>query len=210
MRLSRTPTTYVSDLVVTTGLDGSTGTVTYAVEVRAAGRRPDASVVLRSDGRDVAAASGATGTLTVPDVHPWRPGEGHLHDLVVSLHEGGALVDTYVLPVGIRTVEVRGSEFLINGEPFHFRGFSKHEDAAIRGKGHDDALMVHDFALIDWIGANSFRMAHYPYAEEVLDHADRHGIVVIDETAAVGLNLPLSGGQIGADTSADLLPRHRR
>src|SRR3712207_8294981 len=35
----------------------------------------------------------------------------------------------------------------------------------------------------DWIGANSFRTSHYPYAEEVLDHADRHGIVVIDETA---------------------------
>ena len=46
--------------------------------------------------------------------------------------------------------------------------------------------MVHDFALMEWIGANSFRTSHYPYAEEVLDYADRHGIVVIDETAAVG------------------------
>ena len=52
----------------------------------------------------------------------------------------------------------------------------------MRGKGHDDALMVHDFALLDWIGANSFRTSHYPYAEKVLDYADRHGIVVIDET----------------------------
>ena len=51
--------------------------------------------------------------------------------------------------------------------------------------------MVHDFALMEWIGANSFRTSHYPYAEEVLDLADRHGIVVIDETAAVGLNLGL-------------------
>jgi hypothetical protein len=31
----------------------------------------------------------------------------------------------------------------------------------------------------------SFRTAHYPYAEEVLDYADRHGVVVIDEAAAV-------------------------
>ena len=56
----------------------------------------------------------------------------------------------------------------------------------MRGKGHDDAFMVHDFALMEWLGANSFRTSHYPYAEEVLDYADRHGIVVIDETAAVG------------------------
>ncbi len=54
--------------------------------------------------------------------------------------------------------------------------------------------MVHDFALMEWIGANSFRTSHYPYAEEVLDYADRHGIVVIDETAAVGQNLGMMAG----------------
>src|SRR4029077_3391963 len=146
-----------------------------------------------------ATETGANGVLEVPDVHPWRPGEGHLYDLEVSLHDEDRLIDSYVLQVGVRTVEIRGQDFLINGEPFYFRGFGKHEDAAIRGKGHDDALMAHDFELMDWIGANSFRTAHYPYAEEVLDYADRHGVVVIDETAAVGLNLPLSGGMIGAD-----------
>jgi beta-glucuronidase len=54
--------------------------------------------------------------------------------------------------------------------------------------------MVHDFALLRWLGANSFRTSHYPYAEEVLDLADRLGIAVIDETAAVGLNLGVGGG----------------
>ena len=95
------------------------------------------------------------------------------------------------MPVGIRTVRVDGSRFLINDEPFYFRGFGKHEDSAVRGKGHDDVFMVHDFALMEWLGANSFRTSHYPYAEEVLEYADRHGIVVIDETAAVGLNAQL-------------------
>ncbi len=122
-------------------------------------------------------------------MHPWRPGEGYLYELDVELWGDGALVDAYTLAVGIRTVEVDGTRFLINGEPFHFHGFGKHEDSAVRGKGHDDAFMVHDFALMEWIGANSFRTSHYPYAEEVLDYADRHGIVVIDETAAVGMNM---------------------
>ena len=57
---------------------------------------------------------------------------------------------------------------------------------------------MHDFELLDWIGANSFRTSHYPYSEDVLDYADRHGIVVIDETAAVGLNMGLGGGIFGA------------
>jgi beta-glucuronidase len=52
--------------------------------------------------------------------------------------------------------------------------------------------------LMDWIGANSYRTAHYPYAEEMLDYADRHGIVVIDETAAVGINMMLGARLSGA------------
>ena len=68
----------------------------------------------------------------------------------------------------------------------------------MRGKGHDDVFMVHDFALMEWLGANSFRTSHYPYAEEVLDYADRHGIVVIDETPAVGLNMGLAAGSSAA------------
>ena len=67
----------------------------------------------------------------------------------------------------------------------------------MRGKGHDNAFMVHDFRLLDWMGANSFRTSHYPYAKEVMDYADRHGIVVIDETPAVCQNFRDGGGVTG-------------
>jgi beta-glucuronidase len=95
--------------------------------------------------------------------------------------------------VGVRTVGVDGTRFLRNGEPFHFTGFGKHEDLAVIGKGHNDASLIHDLELLKWTGANSSRTSHYPYAEAVLDYADRQGIVVIDETAAVGLNMGLAG-----------------
>jgi beta-glucuronidase len=190
--LYSTPPAYVDDVTVVTGLDGTTATVGYRVGTTGDG--PVRAVLLDAEGAEVASADGAEGELTVEDVHPWRPGEGYLYDLRVELTDGAEVIDSYTLPVGVRTVEVRGTRFLINGEPFSFTGFGKHEDADIRGKAHDDALMVHDFALMDWIGANSFRTSHYPYAEEVLDYADRHGIVVIDETAAVGQNLGMMAG----------------
>jgi beta-glucuronidase len=61
--------------------------------------------------------------------------------------------------------------------------------------------MVRDFSLLEWTGANSFRTTHYPYAEEVLDYADRQGLLVIDETPAVGLHLSLGHmGDPGART----------
>lgn len=189
------PAVCVTDVTVQTDFDGPTGRVSYVVGASGA-----AEVRVRladEDGRTVAEAVGAAGELRVPDVTLWRPKAAYLYSLTVELHRDGMLVDSYPLAVGIRTVEVRGTEFLINGQPFYFTGFGKHEDAAIRGKGHDDASLVHDFQLLDWVGANSFRTSHYPYAEEVLEFADRQGIVVIDETAAVGLNLAVVAGLTG-------------
>jgi beta-glucuronidase len=98
------------------------------------------------------------------------------------------LLDRYDQRFGIGSVEVRGAELLINGRPFDFKGFGMHEDHLVRGKGHDAAEMVQDFELLAWTGANSFRTSHYPYSEDVMDYADAHGVVVIDEAPAVGMN----------------------
>ena len=57
----------------------------------------------------------------------------------------------------------------------------------IRGKGLDYALIAKDFSLLKWLGANSFRTSHYPYADEIMDMADKEGIVVIDECPGVGI-----------------------
>lgn len=57
----------------------------------------------------------------------------------------------------------------------------------IRGKGLDFALIARDFNMLKWMGANCFRTSHYPYAEEIMDEADRWGIVVIDECPGVGI-----------------------
>ncbi|MCB0911565.1 MAG: beta-glucuronidase [Propionibacteriaceae bacterium] len=206
--LYATPTTHVDDVTVTTSIEGGTGVVDYAVVV--VGEPPhDVRVTLRdADGHPVATASGSTGQLRVPDAHLWAPGDGYLYQAVIEVVDpDGGLVDSYTQSVGIRTVEVRGTQFLINGEPFYFQGFGKHEDTPVRGKGHDDAFLVHDFDLLDWIGANSFRTSHYPYAEEVYDYADRHGIVVIDETPAVGQNMGIAGGIFGGEPLVTFSPQ---
>lgn len=182
--LVRTPRAGIADIAVTPGWSDGVGTLDYRVLLR--GIAECSVALLDAGGRAVAHAASAEGRLSVPDATPWQPGAAYLYRLRVT-----AGTDVYDLPVGLRGVRVEGNRLLINGTPFHFRGFGMHEDSAIRGKGHDTALMVHDFALLDWIGANSFRTSHYPYAEEWLDYADRHGIVVISETEAVGLNTSL-------------------
>lgn len=205
--LYSTPTTYVDDVVVTTARRGAAGVVAYSVSVMGDAAHAVRVTLRDADGVVVATADGAQGELVVDDAHLWAPGDGYLYDADVELvDESGDTLDSYHQSVGIRTVEVRGAQFLINGEPFYFQGFGKHEDTAVRGKGHDDAYLVHDFELLDWIGANSFRTSHYPYAEEVYDYADRKGIVVIDEVGAVGQNMGLAGGIFGGENYTTFSP----
>jgi beta-glucuronidase len=194
----------VTDVTVVTDVDGTAGIVDYQIESSAPGALR--ITLVDAEGNEVAESADTAGRFTVTGAELWRPGRGYLYTLRVELNEGQTVLDVYELPVGIRSVRVEGTRFLINGEPFYFRGFGKHEDSAFRGRGFDNVVMVHDFSLMDWMGANSFRTSHYPYAEEFLDYADRHGIVVIDETAAVGLNLGIGGGFHGRVLEASFSP----
>src|SRR4029453_928934 len=164
--LYSTDPTHISDLTITTDLEGDTGVVEYVVEAAAAAADVEAKVILRdAEGTEVATNTGPSGKLSVPGVHKWAPGDGYLYDLEIQLVRGDTVGDSHHQSGGVRPVEVEGVRFFINGEPFYFTGFGKHEDLPVIGKGHNDAYLVHDFELLNWIGANSFRTSHYPYSE---------------------------------------------
>jgi beta-glucuronidase len=195
------PAEHIRDVSITPEVnwDRKDGIINYRVEGSTKEDVYCQVSVKDEDDVEVGTATGFDSAITIPSARLWQPGTAYLYDITIQLCRSSdkSILDVYHVKTGIRTVQVKGSQFLINNEPFYFTGFGKHEDAPIRGKGHDPAYMVHDYQLLDWIGANSFRTSHYPYAEEVLDYADRHGIVVIDETAAVGLNLGVASGLFG-------------
>ena len=123
-----------------------------------------------------------SGTVTLEKCSPWQPGIGGMYNCEVELANG----DTYQLPVGFRKLALVDGALQINDETVYLTGFGKHEDLATIGKGHNDAWLIKDMSLLKWIGANSFRTSHYPYAEEVMNLADELGILIIDECPAVG------------------------
>ncbi len=184
------PSVSVTDVTVKTDFAGSNGKVAYQVET--SGAAEVRVSLFGEDGKEVASGHGSSGTLEIANVKLWQPGNAYLYNLKVEALVGGNLADEYHLNVGVRTVKVDGNKFLVNNEPFYFTGFGMHEDHVVKGKGHDNSFMVNDFELLKWVGANSFRTSHYPYAEEVMDYADRKGILIIDETAAVGFNQSFS------------------
>ncbi|XP_037605042.1 beta-glucuronidase [Sebastes umbrosus] len=193
--LYTTPKAYVDDITVVTDFLDNTGLVKYMVSVKGAATPALKVTLMDKDGHCVASSSAPSGVLKVTDVNLWWPylmheNPGYLYSMEVRLMAAdnrSTPEDVYTLPVGIRTVKVTSTQFLINNKPFYFHGVNKHEDSDIRGKGFDWPLIVKDFNLMKWMGANSFRTSHYPYAEEILQMCDRHGIVVIDECPGVGI-----------------------
>jgi len=180
----------LADLTITTNLHGDTGLVRIQLE-RYESVPVRVRLTLRGHGEPVSAELeiDAQGEV-VMEVHQaalWAPGSPNLYDLVVELSNESHTIDRYTVPVGIRTVRIDGNQLLLNGQPIYLNGFSRHEDFPVVGRGLLPALIVKDYALMTWTGANSFRTTHYPYSEQMMDMADQLGFLVIDETPAVGL-----------------------
>src|SRR5262245_50880343 len=107
----------------------------------------------------------------------WSPEKPKLYDVAIA-----AETDRVQDRIGFRSIEVRGSEIVLNGQPVFLRGVCIHEDAPFRGGrafSHEDAL-----TLLRWakeLGCNFVRLAHYPHNEAMIREADKLGIMVWSE-----------------------------
>ncbi|WP_436854463.1 beta-glucuronidase [Staphylococcus caeli] len=191
VKIYTTPRTFIEDIEIVPELESNVAQVKYKVTTSASVEAVQVRLV-DEDGNFIAEATGESGTIHVEQPHLWEPLNAYLYHLEVSILENDTVIDTYAERFGIRSVEVKNGQFLINAKPFYFKGFGKHEDSYYNGRGMNEVTNVLDFNLMKWIGANSFRTSHYPYSEEMMRLADEQGIVIIDETTAVGVHLNFS------------------
>lgn len=191
------PSSHIDDLTVSSTLEGSSALVT--VKVATVGTAQHGKVELGGQHASFTLEHNqATVQLRLPQARLWSPSDPHLYSLQVTLEEAGQTIDLYTLPVGVRTVEVKGSQLLLNGQPLYLTGFGRHEDAALSGRATNLNVLARDYELMRWMGANSFRAAHYPHSEETAQLADRLGILIIAEIPAVSYNFADSDALIEA------------
>ncbi|MCO7124700.1 beta-glucuronidase [Sporolactobacillus shoreicorticis] len=181
------PDESVEDYSVAYELDGEDAIVRYNVMTNGI---HDVSVALYDeDGAKVAGATGRAGGLRVKKAHLWNVLDAYLYQLRIEIVDNDKLLDAYHEEIGIRVVEIKGTEILINQKPVYLKGFGRHEDSDFAGRGFNLNAEKRDFELMKWIGANSFRTSHYPYDEAVYRMADREGFLIIDEVPAVGFKM---------------------
>ncbi len=108
------------------------------------------------------------------DLTLWSPDNPKLYRIEIASE-----TDQVIENIGFRTIEVRGTDILLNGKPVFLRGISLHEEAPTRpGRAwsEDDAR-----TLMGWakeLGCNFVRLAHYPHDEAMLRMADQMGLMV--------------------------------
>ncbi|MGN1074991.1 MAG: sugar-binding domain-containing protein, partial [Eubacteriales bacterium] len=121
-----------------------------AYEVQTNGEHAVTVELADEAGNVVAQAAGRTGVLTVRDAKLWKVRDAYLYTIRIRIADGERVIDEYAEPIGIRTVEVRGRQILLNGEPVYLKGFGKHEDSDIVGRGFNIGVMKRDFELMKW------------------------------------------------------------
>ncbi|HEM3442387.1 TPA: beta-glucuronidase [Streptococcus suis] len=186
VHLYKRPKNRIEDIVIRTELNQDLTQAVVKVDVKTVGQYDSIRMsILDQEGQEVGLLE--NGQMVIEHPRLWEVLDAYLYTAKVELFDGENLLDTYSEQFGIRSVAVENGQFFINGKPFYFKGFGKHEDTFINGRGFNEAANLMDLNLLKDIGANSFRTSHYPYSEEMMRLADRLGIVVLDEVPAVGL-----------------------
>ncbi|MBR6276287.1 MAG: beta galactosidase jelly roll domain-containing protein [Prevotella sp.] len=118
-------------------------------------------------------------TLNVPvkKLALWTPANPKLYKVELQYGE-----TTLKDEVGFRTIETRGKQILLNGEPLFLKGISIHEE---KPNGGGRANCTEDArTLLGWakeLGCNFVRLAHYPHNEYAIREAERMGMLVWSE-----------------------------
>src|SRR5262249_15031744 len=126
---------------------------------------------------------GATSTQTVSlalaKANRWSPDHPFLYRLVVVV-ESGKPVDSLTQRFGVRKIETRGREILLNGERFIAKGVNRYDEYGKYGPRPPRELLLADVRRMKSAGVNFVRV-HYPQSPEILSAYDELGIVMSEE-----------------------------
>jgi beta-galactosidase len=133
-----------------------------------------------------AVAAGATSTLnqslTVPSPHLWSTDAPYLYQVKLTLQAGTSTVDTYQVPIGLRSYNFDASKgFSLNGQSMKLWGMAMHHDLGALGAAYNHRALERQMQILKGMGVNAIRTSHNPPVPELLDLADQMGILIMDE-----------------------------
>ncbi len=116
-------------------------------------------------------------TIDIKNLELWSPRSPKLYEVFIETDS-----DKVSDRIGFRTIEAKGKQILLNGQPIFLRGISLHDENPLRkdrANSVDDARLVLGWAKE--LECNFIRLAHYPHQENIVRVADEMGIMLWEE-----------------------------
>jgi beta-galactosidase len=133
---------------------------------------------------DIPAASASTVAMQLTMRRPqrWDIEQPHLYSLITTLLDGSTVLDRYKTPFGVRTIAFdRQRGFQLNGRQLKLHGVCLHHDLGALGTAVNRRAIERQLQILKAAGVNAIRTSHNPPSPELLEYADRLGLLVIDE-----------------------------
>jgi beta-glucuronidase len=154
-----------------------------AQRVRVAGLYGSSPVSLGTATVPAGAIRILTGRVTIAHPKLWSPDSPTLYHVKLTAQVGagsGRSAQTWQTESGIRSIKAVGGHLYLNDRPLNFRGVGVHEDSLKQGAAIDNATRAQIMGAAKDLGATLIR-AHYPLHPELLELADREGVMVWSE-----------------------------
>ncbi|MBW8896671.1 MAG: DUF4982 domain-containing protein, partial [Massilia sp.] len=168
------------------GQDASATVATAVYALDAAGKRtgPVLAQTAPSPVAKVAAGRQAllAQTLQLPKPKLWSPRSPQRYVAVTTVSADGKEVDVVETAFGVRTIAfdpARG--FILNGERVALQGVCLHHDLGALGAAFNTRALERQFEIMRDMGVNAIRTTHNPPAPEMLELADRMGLLIFEE-----------------------------
>jgi beta-galactosidase len=151
------------------------------------------SILFDPAGRPVAQGRGmvvvnplgqSVANIPLPLVSPrlWSVEEPNLYEVQTSVLIDGNPADRLSTTAGFRTIRFDPTEgFFLNEKHLKIKGTCNHQDHAGVGIALPDSIIEFRLRKLKELGCNALRMSHNAPTRELLDVADRLGLMVMDE-----------------------------
>jgi beta-galactosidase len=119
---------------------------------------------------------------SVPSCSAWSAEDPNLYEVTCDLlASSGVLVETSTHRIGLRRVEIRDRQLLVNGQPIWIFGVNRHDHHPDRGKAVNAEDIRSDLQEMRAHNITAVRTCHYPNDNALYDLCDELGMYVIDE-----------------------------
>ena len=181
--LYSTPKSHVKDLFIVPDLVNDYKDGTLSVKTDVAGNAEVTLSLVDKSGAEVAKGEGKVAELSVSSPHKWSAEDPYLYTLYTTLKDKkGNVLEVIPQKVGMRKVEIKGGQLLVNGQAIYIKGVDRHEIDPDGGYVVSVERMKQDIQVMKQLNVNAVRTSHYPNDPRFYDLCDELGIYMTSES----------------------------